>query len=305
MLAHLRVAGLRYSTRSWRSVRSLSSSAVARQEEEDETGPSGSQEPEEQKTGIPEDPVYERWLASEGRKYEDPKLRPRNWLGGEVPFPLNPTFKPPPPISDNMKTRMYEEYMSNPETYNIRELSERYGISLKRVDAILRLKGLEEHWRKEENPLQTGFLAGMEKILGVSINSSVRTRQGANELGEDATEADAMSDATADEKARERYQRLFWEPVLDGKDSVLPTFLDKERASKAGAEARRAARMLPKGQHVVERPGRPTVTFVDVGTRFVQVKELAMRAKESRRRSLLKQHKRERGAQEGQERLAN
>jgi len=195
--------------------------------------------------------------------------------------------------------------MSNPELYNVRVLSERYGISMKRVDAILRLKGLERHWQKENKPLQTGFLAGMEDILGVSKDGSVKTRQGANEFGEDATEADAMSDAAGNEKARERYQRLFWEPVPDGKDPVLPTFLDNERASKAQAEARKAARMIPKGQHIVERPGRPSVTFVDVGTRFVDFKEQTRRTKESQRRSLLKQHRREKDAQGGQQKLAN
>ena len=43
---------------------------------------------------------------------------------------------------------MYKLFMSNPGEYSVRELSQRYGISLKRVDAILRLKGLEEAWKK-------------------------------------------------------------------------------------------------------------------------------------------------------------
>lgn len=41
--------------------------------------------------------------------------------------------------------------MSNPAVYTVRKLSERHSISLKRVDAILRLKGLEEHWKKVSN----------------------------------------------------------------------------------------------------------------------------------------------------------
>ena len=36
------------------------------------------------------------------------------------------------------------------------------------------------------------------------------------ELGEDAVEADELSEATKD-VARARYQRLFWEPVVEGK----------------------------------------------------------------------------------------
>ena len=44
--------------------------------------------------------------------------------------------------------------MANPSASSLRELSYRFGISLARVDAILRLKGLEEHWRKVRYPIQ-------------------------------------------------------------------------------------------------------------------------------------------------------
>lgn len=38
--------------------------------------------------------------------------------------------------------------MSNPEANSVRVLSSRHNISIKRVDAILRLKGLEAAWKK-------------------------------------------------------------------------------------------------------------------------------------------------------------
>ena len=38
--------------------------------------------------------------------------------------------------------------MANPKTNSVRNLSGRYYLSMKRVDAILRLKGLEESWVK-------------------------------------------------------------------------------------------------------------------------------------------------------------
>ena len=38
--------------------------------------------------------------------------------------------------------------MANPTENNVRALSQRFGLSLKRVDAILRLKGLEAHWEE-------------------------------------------------------------------------------------------------------------------------------------------------------------
>ncbi|KAI0962384.1 hypothetical protein AcW1_001220 [Taiwanofungus camphoratus] len=149
MLAHLRHTHLRRtSCSSWpaaiRSRRLASASVVHEEEVEENDDTRGSRGDE----GVgSKDPKYGVWLETEGKKYEQP-YRPRNWLGGEVPFPLNRSFKPPTPLSDQLRTIIYNEYMSNPAVYTVRKLSERHSISLKRVDAILRLKGLEEHWKK-------------------------------------------------------------------------------------------------------------------------------------------------------------
>src|SRR4051794_23140792 len=62
------------------------------------------------------------------------------------PYPANPSFKPPPPLSDALRSEIYKSFMDNPKENNVRELSARYNLSLKRVEAILRLKGLEAHW---------------------------------------------------------------------------------------------------------------------------------------------------------------
>lgn len=61
---------------------------------------------------------------------------------------MNPSFRPPPPIANTQREAMYSEFMADPEKNNVRALSQRYGLSIKRVDAILRLKGLEKDWRK-------------------------------------------------------------------------------------------------------------------------------------------------------------
>ena len=46
---------------------------------------------------------------------------------------------------------MYKQFMANPETNSVRNLASRYHLSIKRVEAILRLKGLEAHWIKVRN----------------------------------------------------------------------------------------------------------------------------------------------------------
>lgn len=59
--------------------------------------------------------------------------------------------------------------MTNPELYNVRVLSERHGLSIQRVDAILRLKGLEDSWKKVRIP--SIILASHCRGVGMSIKS--------------------------------------------------------------------------------------------------------------------------------------
>lgn len=56
----------------------------------------------------------------------------------------------------------------------------------------------------------------MEEILGISQDFTWERRTAVDMLGEDATEADMQMDADEHNRARERYQRLFWEPVVEG-----------------------------------------------------------------------------------------
>ncbi|CCM03643.1 uncharacterized protein FIBRA_05787 [Fibroporia radiculosa] len=224
-------------------------------------------------------------------------------LINSTPFPLNPSFKPPAPVSDRLRSVIYQEYMSNPKMYTVRKLSERHGLSIQRVDAILRLKGLEDHWRKKK-PLQTGFQAGMEQILGVTERQkSVHGgAQGLTELGVDASEADARMDEEINHRARERYQRLFWEPVVEGLDPILPSSLERARAdqrqkARATGEAKAAEARIPlrrNEEHIINVPGRPSWQFVDVGGKYVDVDDRIRRLKESERRSVLKVKRRQR-----------
>lgn len=61
---------------------------------------------------------------------------------------MNPSFSPPPPVSNALKTKIYLEHLFDPEKNNIRVLSARHSVSIKRVDAIIRLKRLEEQWQE-------------------------------------------------------------------------------------------------------------------------------------------------------------
>lgn len=66
-------------------------------------------------------------------------------------------------------------------------------------------------------PLQTGFLKGMEQILGVTYDASkYKTHEHWVESRMHTVEADALDQAEGDNSARTRYQRMFWEPVVEG-----------------------------------------------------------------------------------------
>ncbi|KAG1836591.1 eukaryotic mitochondrial regulator protein-domain-containing protein, partial [Suillus subalutaceus] len=251
----------------------------------------------------PQTPSYENWIAGAGRKYRDPA--PRNWLSPGTPFPLNESFRPPPPVSDALRTQIYFSYMADPEANSVRALAARHHLSIKRIDAILRLKGLEESWKKDGKPIQTGFVQGMESILGVPQTKIFTTldeskpvpvqydtnQQGAKIHSDryDAVEADREDEeAGGFDWARQRYQRMFWETVPEGKDPIMPGILDAATKSAAATSENKTK------TNIVERPGRPTIKFIDVGNMFIDLKEQERRAKESERRATVRSRRKDR-----------
>ncbi|KAI0029487.1 eukaryotic mitochondrial regulator protein-domain-containing protein, partial [Vararia minispora EC-137] len=237
-----------------------------------------------------------------------------------VPFPLNPTFRPPVPISDEVKSHIYLLFMRDPKTNSVRALSEKYHISMKRIDAILRLKGLEQHWKKGK-VLQRGFLKAMEWHLGVDevkeklrkgLMSSTETLIDSPTVHEmwlerrkRVSEADLLDTDLGDHMLRARYERMFFEPVVEGDDPIMPSALEQARQDYLRATAKQsdAEHMFHKDKlrihtdplrpHVVKNAsgaaeGRPTITFIDVGGRWVDEKDQVRRAKASMHRALVR-----------------
>ncbi|CAE6470534.1 unnamed protein product [Rhizoctonia solani] len=101
--------------------------------------------------------TVETWFRGEGLPYLNPTPGKPNWLGGDIPYPDNPTFKPPPPLSDVVKSSIYDRYLealrpaaSKSESHGqtVRTISEQFGISIARVEAIIRLKEYERQYQK-------------------------------------------------------------------------------------------------------------------------------------------------------------
>ncbi|ORX71529.1 hypothetical protein DL89DRAFT_202352, partial [Linderina pennispora] len=57
---------------------------------------------------------FKRWLRSDGGKYKNVMGGKTNWVGGTVPFPLNPVFRPSAPLPDTIKEQIYKDYRADP-----------------------------------------------------------------------------------------------------------------------------------------------------------------------------------------------
>ncbi|OLY80021.1 37S ribosomal protein S35, mitochondrial [Smittium mucronatum] len=113
------------------------------------------------------------WINGEGKKYKGIVDGSTNYVGGRIPFPMNPYFRPRPPLADSVKVQMYNMYINDPRKYTPRLLGQIFKVSIKRVEAILKLKAIEAQKDHEGEILQTKFQAGMENILGVT-SSKIR-----------------------------------------------------------------------------------------------------------------------------------
>ncbi|RIA98038.1 eukaryotic mitochondrial regulator protein [Glomus cerebriforme] len=108
-------------------------------------------------------PKYKLWLLNEGNKFANFYDRP-NYLDANIPFPMNPFFKPQPPLNDHAKEEIWVKFTEAEQTP--RKIGTDYGISLKRVEAILKLKKMEKDMVKKGITLQVDLRERIEKMLG-------------------------------------------------------------------------------------------------------------------------------------------
>ncbi|KAG8908061.1 hypothetical protein FRC01_007507, partial [Tulasnella sp. 417] len=240
------------------------------------------------------DITFQSWLKDVGKNYKEPLRGKTNYLGGDRPFPMNPTFKPPPPLGATLREMLFNLHVSDPEKNSVRELSQRFGLSLKRVEAVIRLKGEEVKWQMEGRTLRKNFERGMESALGVKMFRP--TGDTKLWLGERNSRA---ADLIADEEGasatpKHGVEKLWWEGVEDGKEAIVgPHLLARAArlAQKAAESEAESAQFAASHSHVVEPtvPGRSPTVFVDVGTKFVDTKDVAKRQKAADARRRLKE----------------
>ncbi|KAI9311535.1 eukaryotic mitochondrial regulator protein-domain-containing protein [Dichotomocladium elegans] len=85
---------------------------------------------------------FHEWVKEDGARFVRPSQGTTNYIGA-TPFPNNPLFQPRPPLSDQRRQEIYETFAANPEDWSIRKLATKFGISMRRVEAVLKLKESE------------------------------------------------------------------------------------------------------------------------------------------------------------------
>ncbi|KAG2226153.1 hypothetical protein INT45_003298 [Circinella minor] len=129
---------------------------------------------EEQQTEEEPEPIklssrrrqFHAWVREGGgARFVRPSQGTTNYLGA-TPFPSNPLFQPRPPLTDAARQEIYDTYTENPEDWSSRKLATKFGISMRRVEAVLKLKEAEKQMEMDGVPIQKKFTKGIEKLMG-------------------------------------------------------------------------------------------------------------------------------------------
>ncbi|KAJ1731524.1 hypothetical protein LPJ61_002490, partial [Coemansia biformis] len=259
---------------------------------------------------------YGEWLRTEGKKYKKMIPGRTNYFGGGArPFPLNPAFRPRAPLSDATREAIYTDYLGDPVRATPRVLGEKYGISIKRVEAVIKLKAIEHHAVANDGfTAQKKLAAGMESMLGLAQNAPVvkenlvsqRTRVSGPRFhavpeGEPFHAADA-----AEVLGRRPYQEIMdrlaaSKPYIVDYEGLDPAFAPRPEKKLSRSEEKRLESLGSAHDEVIEKNDALTshrwrFVFTDVSKnmdmkdRFVLIREKDGTLKKANRDYKLKRY---------------
>ncbi|KAJ3095176.1 hypothetical protein HDU97_007213 [Phlyctochytrium planicorne] len=118
-----------------------------------------------------------KWLKSNAQRFRTSDGSGRaNFVGKDgKPFPMNKYFVPITPLNDGLREEIYQRFKKDSKGESPLKLAQEYGLSIARVNAILRLKALEKKNAREDVPIQVHLTKGMERLL--AVHSSKRLRE--------------------------------------------------------------------------------------------------------------------------------
>ncbi|ORZ32188.1 eukaryotic mitochondrial regulator protein-domain-containing protein [Catenaria anguillulae PL171] len=108
------------------------------------------------------------WLASEGKVFQQVHTGGSNYVSrrGDQPFPMNPLFRPVPPLADRVRNDIFTQ-ATQAGGKSVAELAASFRLSEARIKAIIKLKQHERTLVQEQGfQLQHAFREGMERMLG-------------------------------------------------------------------------------------------------------------------------------------------
>ncbi|PWN51342.1 hypothetical protein IE53DRAFT_386296 [Violaceomyces palustris] len=208
-------------------------------------------------------PPFPQWMATSAEQYKYPKpgMGP-NWIGS-TPFPLNPAFNPPPPLRQSVKDEIWAQHTSNPARWTVRALSEKFNIGLVRMEAVLRLKALENEFKEQQKPLQTDFQQNMDRLLGArtqnarEFDPAVQSKDSSNRgpQHEEFDEADSLDTPSVIAPALAEANKV--------RQSMITALPDGGPAIKTMSQPRTVASSSPSSPS--KSRIRPTIRIVNVG----------------------------------------
>ncbi len=106
----------------------------------------------ERENGVPEAEVRKRAERRQQRRREREELEarggvPKERLSDLRPYPLNQQFRSQPVLSEALREKIYE--LVAVENLDVKSVSATFGVDIRRVAAVVRLKTLEKQWAEE------------------------------------------------------------------------------------------------------------------------------------------------------------
>ncbi|KAJ2085206.1 hypothetical protein GGI09_006949 [Coemansia sp. S100] len=228
---------------------------------------------------------YVGWVLTQSKPYKMMKPGRTNYINGlNRPFPLNPAFRPRLPLADAKKEDIYKDYLSDPVKNTPRILGAKYFISIKRVEAIIKLKAIEHHMvNAGEIVVQRSLTAGMESILGMSKDSVSVTEKLVSEMPRVSTprfhavpeEQEFTATDAAEVLGRKPYQHILdrlaaSKPFVVDYEGLDPKFAPRPMAKPSKSEAARLESLGPAEEQVLGKDEvlasrRWKFVFTDIG----------------------------------------
>ncbi|KAJ9132365.1 hypothetical protein NKR23_g11294 [Pleurostoma richardsiae] len=113
--------------------------------------------------------TFFRWLETQGKAFEKhepgsgPSYLKNNSEATNQPFPENPQFRSLPVLSDDARETIWRKIMREGEA--VKTVSAEYGVDMRRIAAVVRLKEAEKDWIARGQPMAKPYAKAVMEML--------------------------------------------------------------------------------------------------------------------------------------------